>query len=115
MARAAAVVARRPLPVAARGQRTRQRILDGAEQVFGERGYHGAGIAEITQRAEVALGTFYLYFPDKHAVFADLVRELNHRLRKEIQTRIAKVDDRVEQEVLGFETFFEFVSRHRNL
>jgi len=115
MARPSAAVATRPLPVTARGQRTRQRILDAAEDVFGERGYHQAGIAEITQRAEVALGTFYLYFPDKHAVFADLVRTLNYRLRKAIQIAIADVDDRVDQEVVGFETFFRFVERHRNL
>lgn len=115
MARAATAIAKRPLPVTARGQRTRQRILDAAEQVFGERGYHQAGIAEITQSADVALGTFYLYFPDKHAVFADLVRTLNHRLRKEIQAAIADIDDRVDQEVAGFETFFRFVGRHRNL
>jgi AcrR family transcriptional regulator len=115
MARASTAVAKRPLPVTARGQRTRQRILDAAEQVFGERGYHQAGIAEITQRADVALGTFYLYFPDKHAVFADLVRTLNHRLRREIQAAIAEIEDRVDQEVAGFETFFRFVERHRNL
>jgi AcrR family transcriptional regulator len=115
MARASAAVATRPLPVTARGQRTRQRILDAAEKVFGERGYHQAGIAEITQRAEVALGTLYLYFPDKHAVFADLVRTLNYTLRREIQTAIAGIDDRVDQEVAGFETFFRFVERHRNL
>jgi AcrR family transcriptional regulator len=115
LARAATAIATRPLPVTARGQRTRQKILDAAENVFGERGYHQAGIAEITQRADVALGTFYLYFPDKHAVFADLVRTLNYRLRKDIQIAIANVADRVDQEVVGFETFFRFVDRHRNL
>lgn len=40
---------------------------------------------------------------------------LNHRLRAEIQRAIAGIDDRVEQEVVGFETFFGFVQRHRNL
>ena len=83
--------------------------------MFGELGYHNAGIVEITQRADVALGTFYLYFPDKKAIFADLVRALNTRLRAAIRERIAEVEDRVEQEVTGFETFFEFVRQHRNL
>jgi AcrR family transcriptional regulator len=109
------VAATRPLPVTERGQRTRQKLLDAAEQVFGREGYHQAGIVEITRRADVALGTFYLYFPDKHAVFADLVRTLNHRLRRDIQAAIATLDDRVEQEIAGFEAFFRFVRRHRNL
>jgi AcrR family transcriptional regulator len=107
--------AARPLPVTARGQRTRQKLIDAAEHVFGGAGYHQAGIAEITQRAGVGLGTFYLYFPDKHAIFADLVRTLNHRLRADIQAAIASLDDRVDQEIAGFDAFFKFIEHHRNL
>lgn len=83
--------------------------------MFGERGFHQAGIVEITQQAQVAQGTFYVYFPDKKAVFDELVHALNRRLRAEIQAAVADVPERVEQEVLGFETFFQFVQRHRNL
>ena len=95
--------AARPLPVTARGQRTRQKLIDAAEHVFGGAGYHEAGIAELTQCAGVGLGTFYLYFPDKHAIFADLVRTLNHRLRADIQAAIGGLDDRVDQEIAGFD------------
>lgn len=104
-----------PLPTTSRGQRTRQKLLDSAEVVFGERGFHNAGIVEITQRADVALGTFYLYFPDKKAIFEDLVRTLNSRLRRTIAARVRELDDRLEQEVVGFETFFDFVRDHHNL
>lgn len=104
-----------PLPTTPRGQRTRQKLLDAAEAVFGELGFHNAGIVEITQRADVALGTFYLYFPDKKAIFQDLVRTLNTRLRGAIRDQIRGLDDRLEQEVAGFDTFFEFVRKHRNL
>jgi AcrR family transcriptional regulator len=104
-----------PLPATPRGQRTRQKLLDAAEEVFGQLGYHNAGIVEITQKADVALGTFYLYFPDKKAIFVDLVRALNTRLRATISERIRDIDDRLEQEVVGFETFFEYVRKHRNL
>ena len=107
--------AARPLPVTARGQRTRQKLIDAAEHVFGGAGYHEAGIAELTQCAGVGLGTFYLYFPDKHSIFADLVRTLNHRLRADIQAAIGGLDDRVDQEIAGFDAFFEFLERHRNL
>ena len=68
-------------PVTARGQRTRQRILDAAETVFGERGYEAASIVDITRAAGVAQGTFYLYFNSKKAVFAELVGELGATLR----------------------------------
>lgn len=104
-----------PLPVTSRGQRTRQKLLDAAERVFGELGFHNAGIVEITQRADVALGTFYLYFPDKLSIFEDLVRTLNARMRRTISERVSGIDDRLEQEVVGFATFFEFVRRHNDL
>lgn len=104
-----------PLPTTPRGQRTRQKLLTAAEEVFGELGYHNAGIVEITQHADVALGTFYLYFRDKKSIFQDLVRTLNTRLRAAIGERIRGIDDRLEQEVVGFETFFEFVRKHKNL
>ena len=105
----------RPFPLTARGQRTRQALLDAAEKVFGELGFHNAGIVEITQAASVALGTFYLYFPDKRAIFRELVRTLNTRLRASIQERVAGLPDRIDVEVAGFEEFFRFVREHNNL
>ena len=46
-------------PRTARGERTLRKILDAAAVEFGERGFHEAGITHITQRAGVAIGTFY--------------------------------------------------------
>lgn len=104
-----------PLPATPRGRRTRQALLEAAEAVFGERGYHSATLVDITQRAQVALGTFYLYFPDKKAAFSELVRALNRTLRAEIQAAVAPLSDRLQMEEVGFDTFFRFVRRHRNL
>lgn len=109
------IPAPRVIPLTPRGQRTRQALLDAAERVFGELGFHNAGIVEITQKADVALGTFYLYFPDKRAIFRDLVQTLNERLRAAIRERVDGIADRLEVEVAGFETFFQFVREHRDL
>ena len=38
--------------------RTRAELLAAARQVFAARGYHDASIAEITQLADVGVGTF---------------------------------------------------------
>ena len=114
-AAAATALVARPIPITARGRRTRQALLDAAEKVFGELGFHNAGIVEITQSAGVALGTFYLYFPDKRTIFRELVRALNERLRATISERVRGIDDRLEVEVAGFETFFRFVRQHHDL
>lgn len=98
-----------------RGQRTRQQLLDAAEAVFGEKGYEQASISEITQRAGVAQGTFYVYFPDKKEAFCELVRVLSDRLRDTVLDAIAGLTDREEMERARFRAFFDFVTRHRNL
>jgi AcrR family transcriptional regulator len=108
-------VARQPTPPTAKGRATRQAILDAAEEVFGEKSYERASIAEITQRAGVAQGTFYVYFPDKKAAFTELVHVLNHNLRRAIAEAVGDLDNRVEVELVGFKTFFEFVVKHRPL
>src|SRR4051812_19330723 len=56
-------------PRTARGERTLRKILDAARYEFGEHGFSDSSIVGITQRAGVALGTFYTYFDSKEAVF----------------------------------------------
>ena len=52
-------------PLSKRGERTRRRLLEAAESVFAELGYHDASIVKITEAAGVGQGTFYLYFASK--------------------------------------------------
>lgn len=104
-----------PQPLTAKGRATRQAILDAAEEVFGELSYDRASISEITRRASVAQGTYYLYFPDKRSAFVELVHQLNHDLRLAIRTAITDVDDRIEMERVGLQTFFEYVIHHKAL
>lgn len=105
---------RRPLP-ARRGETTRRRLLDAAEEVIAEMGFFRASVAEITRRAGVAQDTFYVYFKAKEDIFRELVRQLSHDLRHELQEAVAPFADRREAERAGFETFLHFVIRRRNL
>jgi AcrR family transcriptional regulator len=49
-------------------------ILDAAFAEFGERGLAGARLDDIARRAGVAKGTIYIYFPNKEALFREMVR-----------------------------------------
>lgn len=95
-----------------RGRATRQALLDAAEEVFGEKGYDGASVAEITRRTGVAQGTFYVHFAEKNATFSELVRHVNHKVRATSAQAVAGITDRVETERRGFEAFFDFVEDH---
>jgi AcrR family transcriptional regulator len=95
-----------------RGAATRARLLEAAEHVFAELGYHEASIVKITEAAGVAQGTFYLYFSSKQQIFDELVQDLNRRVRHAMAEGAATGKTRAESEVLGFRAFFEFTAEH---
>jgi len=101
--------------LSSRGAATRRRLIESAEQVFAELGYHDASIVKITEAAGVAQGTFYLYFASKKEIFDELVRDLNLRVRHAMAEGAAKGKTRVEAEVLGFQAFFRFTAEHTAL
>ncbi|MEZ5924092.1 MAG: TetR/AcrR family transcriptional regulator [Hyphomicrobiaceae bacterium] len=58
----------------ARSDDKHRQILAAALTVFAKQGYEGARLDEIAERAGVAKGTLYLYFPGKQAIFEALVQ-----------------------------------------
>jgi AcrR family transcriptional regulator len=74
-----------------RRERTRTEILEAARQVFASRGYHEASIAEITALADVAVGTFYLYFRDKDEAFDTLLQEGLEAIREQITNAVDRI------------------------
>jgi len=103
------------IPKTARGRKTRDRLLQAAETEFGHKGFHEAAISGITQRAGVALGTFYTYFNSKEEIFAALVAYMSERTRQWVGERVASAADRLEAERLGLEAYIEFVRQHKGL
>jgi len=73
---------------ARRRARTRSDLLAAARKVFAERGYHEASIADITSEADVGVGTFYLHFRDKDAIFNTLIEEQHMHIRQRVLNEI---------------------------
>lgn len=65
-------------------QERRRQIMAAAKGVFAEAGYHGASIHAIIERAQIARGTFYLYFESKSAVFSSILDQAMADLRARI-------------------------------
>jgi len=99
-------------PLTKRGEATRRRLLEAAEVVFAEQGYHEASIVKITERAGIGLGTFYLYFDSKQSIFEALVVDLNRRVRHSMSEAMAGATSRLEAERAGFAGFFRFTAAH---
>jgi AcrR family transcriptional regulator len=65
--------------------RRREAILQAARSVFAEKGYHQSSVADILAAADIARGTFYLYFDSKRAIFDELVEIFLVALRSGIR------------------------------
>lgn len=63
-------------------------MMQAAVRVFAEKGYHSATIRDIVHEADVAVGTFYFYFPDKETLFVHLYEETANFLLQALQQAI---------------------------
>jgi len=71
----------------------RQRILQAAVKVFARKGYHGARVSEIAQKARVADGTIYLYFRNKEDIIVSLFDEVMREHLVEKRERLEDLPD----------------------
>jgi AcrR family transcriptional regulator len=94
---------------------TRQRLLDAAEAVFAEKGYHGAAVDDITRKSDSSKGGFYFHFPNKEAIFLALIDSLTPRLETAIERALSAESDPVTQLDAALQTVFETFSSHRRL
>jgi len=102
-------------PRTARGERTMRKILDAARAEFGERGFSDSSIVGITQRAGVALGTFYTYFDSKESLFQALVRDMSAQVRDSVGPALADGSDKLDSERRGLAAFLRFARDHRDI
>jgi AcrR family transcriptional regulator len=60
-----------------RGERTRSEILEAANRLFIDRGYHGTSMRQIAQQAGISLGGIYNHFSGKEDIFTGVFMEFN--------------------------------------
>ena len=94
---------------------TRQRILDAAEEVFSEKGYHGAAVDDIVRTSQTSKGSFYFHFPSKQEIFFALVDRLTASLAQSAEEAIARERGALARVDAALETVFHTFSRHRRL
>src|SRR5690348_17839774 len=94
---------------------TRQRLLDAAEQVFAEKGYHGAVVDDIIRASDSSKGGFYFHFPNKQGIFLALIDALVPKLAAAVDRAIAGEADPIAQMDAALRTVLETFSRHRRL
>lgn len=102
-------------PKTKRGEATLEKIIEAAAAVFHEKGFHNGSISDITRRANVGNGTFYIYFDSKISVYRYLLVDYGKRIRSKSNRAIAGCKSRKEAERVGIRSFFEFVLENPGL
>jgi AcrR family transcriptional regulator len=72
---------------------TRARVLDAAAQVFREKGYIGAPLADIAAVAGLQAGSLYYHFPSREAVVEEVLRVGQQRTLDFVRRRIAELPE----------------------
>jgi len=92
---------------------TRERLIQTTLQLVLEKGYDAITIQDITDRADLGRGTFYIHFEDKEEVvwtaFRDMGQELEQEAHKQLDRHMPQV------EYYGFLNIFRHAERNRQL
>lgn len=97
-----------------RKQCTRRQIRDAAVALVLERGYDAVSIQDITDRADVGRGTFYLHFRDKQEVIASAIQDAFEASIANTGSALAHLP--IEQrDYLSFIGFFKYIAEQGSL
>lgn len=86
--------------MASKSERTRQRIVDAANQLFYRKGYNRTSFSDVVEAAEVPRGNIYYYFKTKDEILRAVIRSRLETIRNmlaEWDRTIAEPLDRLER------------------
>jgi AcrR family transcriptional regulator len=98
---------------ARRRLQTRNLLIQTTLQLVLEKGFDAISIQDITERADLGRGTFYLHFKDKEEVvwtmFQDMFKEMEQEAHKQLNRNLPQV------EYFGLLNIFHHAEKNRDL
>jgi len=79
-----------------RRERTRNALLSATRELIAEGGVDGVRTGEITERADVAAGSFYNHFADKQEIVEAVLTEVSEEQGKVVDLMTAELEDPAE-------------------
>jgi len=76
-----------------RTEATRQALLSAARELFAQKGMDLTTIDDITNRADVAKGTFYYHFKNKSRLIKELMRNMLYELQLSLKANCENSDE----------------------
>ena len=87
-------------------------IINAAIEVFSQNGYHRAKVSDITRKAGISIGTFYIHFQNKRDLFIEVVEEVFRHIVGDAAKNIKGEEDLGKRLVIRGRAFFENNSRY---
>src|SRR5207244_13275303 len=95
--------------------RTRSELVTAATRVLARKGFHETKVTDIAAAADVGVGTFYLHFRDKEALFHAVVAETAARLKATVDAARERADGPVDQGLAATAAFCRFAEQNREV
>ena len=80
-----------------KGQRTRQKIIDCALELFASHGYAGTSMNDIIERLGISKGSVYWHFKSKEEIFVEVVTDSYSQWLAILDRELEDIDDPIEK------------------
>ncbi|WP_374943776.1 TetR/AcrR family transcriptional regulator [Sphingomonas sp.] len=94
----------------AKRTRTRARLTEAALRLMSERGINATSVSEIAAEAELANGTFYLYFRDKAEIVAAVCQAVTQAMHDDMSSTRLSLEDGAARVAFGTQQFIEIAA-----
>jgi AcrR family transcriptional regulator len=94
---------------------TRERILEAAESVFADNGYHDALVDEISKRTSMSKGGLYFHFPSKENLFFAVMDRLANKLVRRAEKAVDKAESPLEAAEAALEAVLTALEKQKRL
>lgn len=92
----------------------KQHLLDVAEQLFTDYGYHAVSIRDIAQASGVTNAALYYHFPNKEALFDEVIENHADKLAQRLREASTEADTPREQLAAMLTVFATHISQRRS-
>ena len=97
-------------PRASKRARTRAQLTDAALRLMAQSGINATSVSEIAAEAELANGTFYLYFRDKTDIVAAVCQAVTLAMDNEMNSVRLSLEDAAARVSFGTQQFIEIAA-----
>ena len=101
-------------PVRLPAARRRRQLLDVAQEVFAEQGFHATSMDEVAEAAGVTKPVLYQHFDSKRQLYRELLDDVGQQLLDAIAQATAAAGHPRRQVEAGFGAYFRFVDQRRS-